>query len=157
MAGGPTRRGIQIQQLADMSMANPVGRPRKYETPEDFDRKVEEYYAYCKQEKEPVTWTGLALYLGFSSRQSIDEYLHYEGFSDSVKRAKALVEWHYEMRLVTSSTPTGAIFALKNFGWSDKHELAHTSPDGSMTPKSITATDPIEAAKQYQEIMGGDE
>lgn len=138
-------------------MTNPVGRPRKYECPEDFDAKVDEYYAYCKEHSEPVTWTGLALYLGFSSRQSIDEYLNYEGFSDSVKRAKALVEWHYEMRLATSSAPTGAIFALKNFGWSDKHELAHTSPDGSMTPKGITATDPVEAAKQYQDIMGGDE
>lgn len=122
-------------------MANPVGRPRKYQIPEDFDRKVEEYYAYCKEEKEPVTWTGLALYLGFSSRQSIDEYLHYEGFSDSVKRAKALVEWHYEMRLVTSSTPTGAIFALKNFGWSDRQEIDHTTGGEKFTRQPSELTD----------------
>ena len=114
----------------------PVGRPRLYQSPEDFDTKVVEYHEYCKEVGEPVTWTGLALYLGFSSRQSIDEYQKYEGFSDSVKRAKSLVEWHYEMRLCGSS-PTGAIFALKNFGWVDKQEVDHRSGDGSMTPKGL--------------------
>ena len=62
--------------------------PRKYKSPEEFDAKVEEYADYCKEQDEPVTWTGLALFLGFCSRQSIDEYLQYDGFSDSVKRAK---------------------------------------------------------------------
>lgn len=103
-----------------------VGRPRLYDSPEAFDAKVEEYARYCEQKEEPVTWTGLALYLGFSSRQSIDEYLKYSGFSDSVKRAKAFVEWHYEKRLHGNS-PTGAIFALKNFGWHDKTEIS--APD----------------------------
>ena len=104
------------------------GRPRKYETPEAFDAKVEEYQEYCIEKEEPVTWTGLALYLGFSSRQSIDEYLKYDGFSDSVKRAKTFVEWNYEKRLASGDgTPTGAIFALKNFGWKDKTETDITS------------------------------
>lgn len=112
----------------------PVGRPRLYTDPAKFDAKVEEYADYCKEKSEPVTWTGLALFLGFSSRCSIDEYLKYDGFSNSVKRAKAFVEWHYEMRLAGNNA-TGAIFALKNYGWSDKQELAHSSPDGSMSPK----------------------
>lgn len=111
----------------------PVGRPRKYDSPEAFDAKVEEYAAYCKREEEPVTWTGLALYLGFAHRTCIDEYAKYDGFSHSVRRAKSLVEWHYEMRLCGNS-PTGSIFALKNMGWSDKQDINHTSADGSMTP-----------------------
>lgn len=110
-----------------------VGRPRLYETPEEFEAKVLEYQKYCKEEKEPVTWTGLALFLGFSSRQSINEYEKYDGFSDAVKRAKLFVEWHYEMR-VNGNNATGPIFVLKNMGWSDKQELAHSSPDGSMSP-----------------------
>ena len=122
-------------------MANPVGRPRKYDTPEEFDEKVYEYQAHCRSEGEPVTWTGLALFLGFSSRQSIDEYLKYDGFSDSVKRAKTFVEYEYEKRLC-GDKPTGAIFALKNFGWADKTELAHTSPDGSLGPTRIEITAP---------------
>lgn len=114
-----------------------VGRPRLYSSPEAFDAKVLEYQAYCKAEGEPVTWTGLALFMGFSSRVSIDEYLKYDGFSYSVKRAKAFVEHEYEKRLC-GDKPTGAIFALKNFGWADKTELAHTSPDGSMSPVPTT-------------------
>jgi hypothetical protein len=105
------------------------GRPRLYDTPEQFDAKVKEYQTYCEVKEQPVTWTGLALFLGFSSRQSIDEYLNYDGFSDSVKRAKTFVEWHYEMKLHQPS-PTGSIFALKNFGWSDKSTEAEAiTPD----------------------------
>ena len=111
----------------------PVGRPRLYQSPEAFDAKVDEYYHSCKETGEPITWTGLALYLGFSSRQSIDEYQEYEGFSDSVKRAKLLVEWAYEKR-VLGANAAGPIFVLKNMGWSDKQELSHSSPDGSMSP-----------------------
>jgi len=115
-----------------------VGRPRLYETPEQFEEKVYEYQEYCKETKEPVTWTGLALFLGFSSRQSINEYESYDGFSDAVKRAKLFVEWHYEMR-VNGNNATGPIFVLKNMGWSDKQDLALTSPDGSMTPDRTLA------------------
>lgn len=113
-----------------------IGRPRKYTEPSEFDAKVDQYYQHCKAEDEPVTWTGLALYLGFSSRQSIDEYQYYEGFSDSIKRAKTLVEYAYEKRL-HGANPTGAIFALKNMQWSDKQEIDHRSGDGSMTPAPI--------------------
>jgi len=103
----------------------PVGRPRHYDTPEAFEAKLYEYQAYCVENKEPVTWTGLALFMGFSSRQSIDEYAKYDGFSDCVKKAKTFVEWHYEMRLC-GDKPTGAIFALKNMGWKDNHGVEHS-------------------------------
>lgn len=113
-----------------------VGRPRLYDSPEDFEAKVYEYQAHCIEIKEPVTWTGLALFLGFSSRQSIDEYQKYDGFSDSVKKAKTFVEYHYELRLC-GDRPTGAIFALKNMGWDDKMQVDNTSSDGSMSPKGL--------------------
>lgn len=109
------------------------GRPRLYQSPEDFDAKVNEYYQHCMAKDEPITWTGLALFLGFSSRQSIDEYANYDGFSDSVKRAKLLVEWAYEKR-ACGNNATGPIFILKNLGWSDKQQVDHSSSDGSMTP-----------------------
>jgi len=109
-----------------VSEVNPVGRPRLYETPKDFDAKVNDYYHHCKEMDEPITWTGLALFLGFSSRQSIDEYQKYEGFSDSVKRAKLLIEWAYEKR-VLGNNAAGPIFVLKNMGWSDKQEIDHTT------------------------------
>ena len=43
-------------------------------------------------------------------------------------------------------------------GQRDKAEVDLSSSDGSMSPKpAITAVDAIEAAKQYQKIMGTDE
>lgn len=122
--------------MAIPDAAAPVGRPRLFQTPEEFDAKVDEYCQHCKATDEPITWTGLALYLGFAARRSIDEYARYEGFSHSVKRAKLLVEYAYEKRLMGNNA-AGPIFVLKNMGWSDRQELDHTSSDGSMTPQRI--------------------
>jgi len=40
-----------------------------------------------------------------------------------------LVEAEYERRLHGNNV-AGAIFALKNHGWSDKHELRHSGDEG---------------------------
>lgn len=101
---------------------NKVGRPRLYSSVEDFESKVQEYRNKCLEADEPITWTGLCLYLGFSSRQSLDEYLKYPEFSDSVKKAKLMVEMEYEKAL-RKGNPSGSIFALKNFGWTDRSEV----------------------------------
>ncbi len=45
-----------------------------------------------------------------------------EEFSDSEKRAKLLIENQYERKL-DRAKPAGAIFALKNMGWSDRQEV----------------------------------
>jgi hypothetical protein len=109
---------------------NPAGRPRHYDNSTDFDDMVNAYIAECLSDKTPITWTGLALSLGFAGRACIDEYAKYDGFSYSVKRAKTLVEHAYELRL-NGDKPTAAIFALKNFGWKDKQEV-DTDPVGAL-------------------------
>lgn len=109
-----------------------VGRPRAIESPEKFDALVDQYVEKCQANDVPVTLTGMILHLGLSSRQSLDRYQEYEGFSDCVKRAKLYVELAYEMRL-NGDKPTGAIFALKNLGWRDRIEQDHTSSDGSLS------------------------
>jgi len=110
----------------------PRGRPRSIESPEQFDALVDEYVEQCEEKDVPVTLTGMILHLGLSSRQSLDRYQQYDGFSDCVKRAKLYVELAYEMRL-NGDKPTGAIFALKNLGWRDRVEQDHTSSDGSLS------------------------
>jgi len=67
----------------------------------------------------------MALHLGFYSRGEMDNYLEYDGFSNSVKRAKMIVENTYEKRMHGNS-PTGAIFVLKNMNWKDKSETEIT-------------------------------
>lgn len=108
---------------------NKGGRPRIIESPEQFDRLVSEYAAECKKDKRPVTFSGLAFSLGFGSRYSLYDYAEYEGFSHSVKRAQLLIETMYEERL-SGQNVAGAIFALKNHGWSDSKTLEHTGAGG---------------------------
>lgn len=109
------------------------GRPRTIESPEEMDRLVAEYADQQAIEGKPLTLTGMILHMGLSSRQSLDEYKSYDGFSDSVKRAKLLIENEYEKRL-HGNTPTGAIFALKNFEWKDKteHDVNVTTQEAAL-------------------------
>lgn len=98
-----------------------AGRPAKYETPEELQQKVDEYFEFVKSENEPTTITGLVLFLGFADRQSLYDYGEREGFSCIIKTARTRVEHGYE-RCLFADKPTGAIFALKNMGWKDKTE-----------------------------------
>lgn len=126
-----------------------TGRPPVFATPEEMQAKIEEYFEYvkgdfrevekkvmdedhdectikvreCIREPENVTITGLALYLGFESRQSFYDNEKRNGFSYIIKRARMRVENGYENRLIDSKNPTGSIFALKNMGWTDKQEI----------------------------------
>lgn len=91
-----------------------------WEDPKAFEAKVEEYFE--RDENKPHTWTGLARYLGFESRQSLEDYKSKEGFTYPIKKALLRIEEIYEKSLF-SKNAAGPIFALKNFGWRDKQEI----------------------------------
>jgi len=141
------------------SVGNTGGRPPKYETEEELIAAVDAYFEYVEGEKheeeievknpktgkkekvkvelwdrepEPTTVTGLALFLGFCSRQSLADYEKVEKFSYIIKKAKMRVEFGYEKALQTQS-PAGPIFALKNMGWKDKQEFEQTHNIGEET------------------------
>lgn len=76
------------------------------------------------------TITGLALFLGFASRQSIYDYEKDGRFSYIIKRARLKVEVNYEEMLQLNTVASGPIFALKNMGWTDKTEIAHGGIEG---------------------------
>lgn len=100
-------------------------------SPAEFDRLADAYFAGCKEAGEPVLLTGLALALGFSDTQALYDYRGYEEFAHPVRRALTRVEMEYEKHL-RSGGGTGAVFALKNFGWKDKQE---TDLNGGGPPK----------------------
>ncbi len=71
----------------------------------------------------PPTVTGLALWLGFKSRQSLLNYQHRsEKFNDILTAAKSKCEEYAERRLFDRDGVSGAKFSLANNfkGWSGK-------------------------------------
>jgi hypothetical protein len=108
------------------ALGNDGGRPAHYETPEALREKCISFFDYCNDQKVKATITGLALYLGFASRSSFDDYdKRNDEFSYIIKRAKLAVENSYEL-----SGQTIDIFALKNMGWKDKSEMDIRTPEG---------------------------
>lgn len=95
----------------------PAGRPKIWDSPEEFEASVDKYF---EEDKSP-TWTGLAIHLGFESRQSLQDYKERPEFSYPIKKALLRIEKKYEEAMMKQ--PAGAIFALKNFGWTDKQEI----------------------------------
>lgn len=126
----------------------PAGRPPTFETEEQISKAIVEYFEWIKgefeeqsytytdkkgnehtakekvtiREPEPPTITGLTLHIGFASRQSFYDYEKDGEFAYALKRARLAIEKSYEISL-RGNTAAGAIFALKNFGWSDKQEI----------------------------------
>lgn len=71
----------------------------------------------------PPTVTGLALWLGFKTRQSLLDYqARSEAFNDIITIAKSRCEEYAESRLYDRDGVNGAKFSLTNNfkGWSDK-------------------------------------
>jgi hypothetical protein len=122
---------------------HPGGRPRKYSTPEEMQTVIDKYF----EDNPKPTICGLALALGFAQRKSL---LNYEGygkeFCNTIKRAKLIIEEGYEQDL-RSKYVTGAIFALKNFNWSDKQEhlLKILTLDDLVSDEDIEESEKAEA------------
>jgi hypothetical protein len=104
-----------------------TGRPPIFETPEQMQEAIDAYHADCIQRQVPLTMSGLAIALGMS-RQALIQYEGRDGFSDTVKQARAKVERQLEEGLLTRERQVaGHIFNLKNnFGWKDVQEVEHT-------------------------------
>lgn len=101
----------------------------KFKDTEAFQKSVDEYFS--KAGDKP-TITGLALHLD-CDLETIRDYKERDEFSAPLKKAYLRVQHGYENRMYEGN-PTGAIFALKNFGWKDKQEVEN-SGETSMTIK----------------------
>lgn len=93
-------------------------------------------YTFCIREPEKPAVTGLALFLGFESRQSMYDYKERKEFSYIIKRAILLIENSYEKGLWNEKC-TGVIFALKNMGWVDKKEIDNNIKGDKENPVSF--------------------
>jgi len=107
------------------------GRPPEYKKVSDIEDKLEEYFESLLDEEgnqyiTRPTMTGMALFLGFASRQSMYDYSKKNDFSYIITRAQQVIAMSYEEMLL-SKVSSGAIFALKNMGWQDKTEVEQTN------------------------------
>lgn len=133
------------------------GKPPIFKDEAQLKRKINQYFNdHLPSEKtdeetgekyivnpSPLTITGLALYLGFESRQSFYDYEKKEEYSYIIKRARLAIESCYEEGL-HYKTPTGSIFALKNMGWFDRQEFSGVDgkpliPEHKLTPEERDA------------------
>ena len=120
-----------------------MGRPKKFKSAKEVENLCEAYFTECLSNDDPMTITGLALALD-TTRQGLLNYQGDPDFYDTIKRAKLIVENFAEKKLFGQS-PTGAIFALKNYGWSDgKHESKPDEeiPEDYTQPLEIDETPP---------------
>lgn len=130
-----------------------MARPRIFESVEDFERLAGTYFDNCKAEGHPISWTGLCLAVGLSSRSGLDRYRrgeHGKEFCGPIKRALLRVEQYYE----ENNGGAKDIFALKNFGWKDRQDHAVETNDIVLVPpqRPKLSEEQIDAAlKRLQE------
>lgn len=115
------------------ALGNEGGRPALFETVESLESAIQAYFDKQIENNGIITVSGLSYALGFASRQSLQDYKERVEFSYVIKRAVLFVECCYEEKL-SGTSPTGAIFALKNMGWKDKTE---TELSGGLEVKQI--------------------
>jgi hypothetical protein len=126
---------------------NDTGRPEKFDNPKELEKKGMEYINNCRTNKKPITVTGLCLKLK-TTRDTLMEYQRKEEFSDTIKRLKLYAENYAEEYLYNPNgrAVVGAIFALKNFGWSDKLQIETTRT----TAGALTEEERAEMQKRIQ-------
>ena len=62
------------------------GRPTKYQTPEEMEKKLDEYFSHCEEVGDFPNVIGMALFLGFADRQSLrDNEQRSSEFSFTIK------------------------------------------------------------------------
>jgi hypothetical protein len=80
---------------------------------------IDLWVADCHANDKPLTVVGLALALGFCDRHSLLDYQEKELFTATIKNAKSMVEQATLQRAIKSNG-AGAIFYLKNLGYTDR-------------------------------------
>lgn len=110
------------------------GPPLKFETPEELQEEIDDYFNNIEDIK--ITQSGLCLHL-YLTKPSFNNYLTKPGYEKIVALAKLKIEQSYENAL-RSQGGAGNIFALKNFGWIDKQEREYSgNPDRPLVTKIV--------------------
>lgn len=129
-----------------------MARKQKFESVEQMQELIDEYFDGCEGTilkepdgrpartkdgdiiyigKRPPTIPGLALALGFSSRQSLYNYKAKKEFMDTISRAQTRVEQYTAERLFDRDAQRGAQFALE-YGFRYRKEREGEKQDNAL-------------------------
>jgi len=120
---------------------HPGGRPMKYNTREDLENAIDNYFDECKLNKKTIitkdgildvispkvpTIAGLAYAIGVD-RQTVYNYEKNQEYFDIIKRARDYILAEIESAAINDDVNNGpVIFVMKNYGYSDKQEIEHS-------------------------------
>lgn len=129
-----------------------MARNPKYDSVEQLEEKIEAYFESCKGEllrdkdgsivfnqkdgmpvwvgRRTPTIPGLALALGFSSKQSLYNYKAKKEFLDSISRAQTRVEQYTAEKLFDRESQRGAQFVLE-YGFRYRRDTESEKKDES--------------------------
>jgi len=157
-------------------MGKSPGRPHKYRTAAELDRKVEEYFDLCDNhvlEKitikkgneikelipDPKIYTlpGLAEYLGYLNKDSIFNLRDRDAdgmFSGVIKKAINRIERQYiEQAIKSKYNPTFIMFLLKcHYGYNDRSSIMLTGPGGGPVLLAAVPSEPLSLA-EYTKLI----
>lgn len=83
----------------------------------EYIQVLGEYFENCRQSGELPCYTGIMLTLGLPNKMELSRL---RTKNEAVNAACNVIEYGYERAVTTLRNPTGAIFALRAFGWSDR-------------------------------------
>lgn len=128
------------------------GRPPEYKTPLELAEAIADYLSYEDKLKRPDTYSGAgkgiytlsgcALYLGFASRDALQEYEKKDPlFSDVVGRYRLFLTHWNEQKMYWGGTFPAAQFWLKNWGgYSDEQTVNSNVNLTEVKPEIISGT-----------------
>ena len=103
------------------------GRPRLFNTVEELEVKIQEFYDYCELKEVPLTFERLATFIGID-RRTIYNYEQKDEFFPTIKRVRDKIQADIMERGMSGAiNPTFGIFCLKNYGYTDKQEITSTN------------------------------
>jgi hypothetical protein len=109
-----------------------------------------EYY-FATTPPGELTMSGLAML--FKTKQLMYDYEKRDGYKEIIQSARLRVENDYEKDLKKKGG-SGNIFALKQFGWTDKTQQEISGPDGGPieTKAVLTSVEEVEAEMKKRGI-----
>lgn len=141
MADDKANNNVEIIKAENVEVIqkHPGGRPLLFNSPEEMQIKIDEYFKSCYREIidpetkqityeniRPLTITGLAVALN-CDRRTLLNYENKDEFFPAIKQARQRIENYVEESLWKPKVAAGVIFNLKNnFGWVDKSEVETT-------------------------------